>query len=247
MNWPLVAGTLFTLLILSLLHQFGHAHLRLIPMHVIGNNRLALWLYALVMLPGTLLHEASHAVAAFILNVEVKAISVSPAVVEDWVVLGYVQHGRIDALRHAVVGVAPLIIGTVAILLVCALAFNMPAVYQQIETGNWPEAIATLARGFETWRGWLAAYATFVISSSMFPSPSDRRGWAPIGLFFIVLLILPAVVGIDLSFLSWLVRPLNIMFQWLLIIFVFALVVDFVFILLLTATHQAIAGQFPEP
>lgn len=245
MNWPLISATLFTLFLLSLLHQFGHMHLRMIPIHLIGNNRVALWLYALIMLPGTLLHEASHALTAFALNVEVRDISISPSVQGDWVILGYVEHGEVSTGKHALIGLAPLIVGTLVILIICAATFKLGVVYNFIEVGDWPHAIALIVSKFGTWQGWVAATLVFIISSSMFPSPSDRKNWLPVGLFIFILLVLPLVVGIDLTIFSFLVRPINVLFQWLFLIFAFTLVVDFVFVLLLTAGHQAVAKQFP--
>lgn len=246
MNWALVISTLLVVGVIATLRTFGHAHVRLIPIHLFGDNRLALGLYALFMLPGTILHELAHAGAATLLGVEVQGISVSPSIQRNWVILGYVRHDPTDAVRHALIGVAPLLAGTLVIALIGLLAFDLGAVYDEMASGNWSEGLRLLFGAFGSWEAWLAAYLVFVTSINLFPSPTDRQGFLPVGLFLLFLLALALLAGLGPSLVRWLARPLNLVFQWLLLVFGVTLVVDILFTILLAASHEVAARQFPS-
>jgi hypothetical protein len=245
-NWALVIGTLAIVGVLATLRAFGHAHVRLIPVHLFGDNRFALWLYAMFMLPGTVIHELAHAGAATLLGVDVQGISMSPSVQRNWITLGYVRHGPTDVARHALIGVAPLLAGTLVIALIGLLAFDLGAVYDEMTSGNWPEGLRLLFGAFTSWEAWLAAYLVFVTSINMFPSPTDRQGFLPVGLFLLVLLGLALLIGLGPSLLHWLARPVNLVFQWLFLVFGVTLVLDILFTVLLAAGHEAVARQFPS-
>jgi hypothetical protein len=237
---------ILTFTALAALRGFGRVHLFQIPALLIGENRVSLWLYALMMLPGTLLHEISHALAAFALGVEVDELSLRPSTQGEWITLGYVQHQGAGLLRQALIGLAPLLAGTLALLLVGLLTFNVVRIQEQVAAGEWFQAVETLISAFSTWKGWLGAYLIFIVSASMFPSPSDQRAWLPVGLFLILLLAPAFLAGLGPAVLGALANPINTLFNWLLLVFGLALAVNVPFVLFLTVAHEVVARQFPR-
>ena len=246
LDWWAVAWTFLATTMVGLLCTFAHAHMRWIPAHLVGRNWLGLWLYALFALPGTLLHEIGHLLAALFLSVEVEGFSVFPEEVDDGVLLGYVQFRKgIGFLRHAVVGLAPPLVGLLALSLVGVFAFDLYAAQQQLAAGDWETALRTVTDSFRFWRGWIGAYLIFNVSAGMFPSVLDMRAWPAVAFFGLSFLGFTIVVGLGPGLLSWLVGPLNFVFRWLALILGLTLVVDVPSVLLLTALDQAVGRQFP--
>jgi len=242
----LIVLTIFATLSLAVLGSAGHARLRCIPAHLIGANRLALWLYALPFLPGVMLHEISHAVAAFVLNVDVEGFSLRPLAQDGMVILGYVRHGKTGVLRQVLIGLAPLAVGTFVLLLIGILGFDVLRAQEQAAAGDWPRAVETLISGFGSWKGWVAAYFIFAVSANMFPSPPDVRACLPVGVFLLLVLSLALLAGVGNAGLGILARPVNTLFNWLLLVFGLALIVDFPVVFLLTATYEMVSRHFPQ-
>ena len=244
-DWRLVLGTSLLVWALAQTRRFVHRDAAVIPSRLVGQNRLALWLYALLMLPGTVLHELSHAGAATLMMVEVHAFDLSPSRDEESITLGTVETDRPDILRRTVVGLAPLFIGTVAVLVISALAFDLNQVYAALVAGKWPDALHILTASIAHWWDWLAVYLVFAISASMFPSPDDLPRGPRIAVSLLPILL---AGGVDLgaSFWPWLVNATNTAFRWLVLIFAFTLVIDLPILLLLTASTEAIEKQFPR-
>jgi hypothetical protein len=243
-DWGLVIGTSILFLILAWTRRFLHQSVSLIPGILIGQNRLALLLYAWLMWPGTLLHEASHAVAAALLGVNVRSFSLSPTKDEDGTTLGTVGTEQTDILRRIIVGLAPLVVGTATVLLISMLVFDLTQVYKTVMQGHWAEAVHTLAASLSHWWGWLSVYLIFVVSANMFPSPDDLPRWVEILLLFLPVLT-AGVVDLGSPLIPWLVEPTNTVFRWMLLILGFTLVIDLPILLLLTAGTEAVVKQFP--
>jgi hypothetical protein len=239
-DWWLVIGTTFFFIVLARTRLYLHHDAILIPSMLIGTNRLALWLYALFMFPGTLLHELSHAGAALALLVDVHSFSVAPT--DD--VLGMVRIEKPDVVRSTIIGLAPLFVGTSIVLIVSALVFDLTHVYDALVQGNWATAANTVIANLSSIWEWAAVYVVFVVSANMFPSHADIPRWLQIVLLFLPVLIAGAI-SLAAPLAPWLVEATNTVFRWLLLIFGFTLAVDLPILLLLTASTEAIAKQFP--
>jgi hypothetical protein len=239
-DWWLVIGTTFLFVVLARTRIYLCHDAALIPHMLVGVNRFALWLHALFMLPGTLLHEMSHAVAALVLLVDVQSFSVIPT----GETLGEVHIERPDIFRSTLIGLAPLFTGTLVVLLISALAFDLSLLYQAIAQSDWVTIANSIhGRLSNTWT-WVAIYIIFVVSASMFPSKSDISPPLQILLLFIPVFI-AGLVHLTAPYTPWLVEPTNTLFRWLSLIFGFTLVVDLPILLLFTASTEAIARQFP--
>lgn len=156
---------------------------------------LAVALFSLLFFPGVLLHEGSHFLMAKILGVPVGRVSLIPQSIEgNRLRLGFVETGKTDILRDALIGTAPLLVGGFFVAYAGIVHLDLLSVWDGIASGNIEAALDGLAASFAVTDFWLWFYLTVTVSSTMFPSPSDRRAWLP------VTLILAFIVGLALIF-----------------------------------------------
>ncbi|OGE64265.1 hypothetical protein A3J13_01175 [Candidatus Daviesbacteria bacterium RIFCSPLOWO2_02_FULL_36_8] len=122
---------------------------------VTRNHKVVINILSILFLPGTILHELSHLLTAGILLVPIGEMNVLPEIEGESVKLGSVQIGKVDPFRLTLVGVAPVIWGSLTILMIIYLA--------QILNFNW-------------WQTALGLYLIFNIANSMFSSKKDIQG-----------------------------------------------------------------------
>lgn len=171
------------LLILYFLSRRLHKDLSIF-LHGISHSRyLTVYLTSIIFLPGTLIHEMAHALAAFLLRMPVVNFEFFPKIEEDRVILGSVSTGGADPMRNFFVGIAPFILGTILIL----------AGIRFFEVTNLQVATWVYAPLF---------YLLFAISNSMFSSRKDLEG--ALELVAVVLIIggLSYLAGLRISNLN---------------------------------------------
>ncbi|KKP72876.1 MAG: putative membrane protein [Candidatus Roizmanbacteria bacterium GW2011_GWA2_35_19] len=147
-----------------------------------NRNNLIYSMVALIYLPGTLVHEISHFLAALVLMLPVKKISIFPVFEKNEIKLGSVEYTKRDFLRGIIVGVSPVIFGMFTISLIF---------YFNIFPSN------------KFFLNLLFSYLIFSISSNMFSSKRDLQDlFIAIPVFFIILLVFYLLgLKINLSFL----------------------------------------------
>ena len=146
----------FIFLIVScLLLIFSRQALLSILLKIAGSN-LAKTLYFLLFFPGIIIHELAHFFVATLLLVPTGEISIFPEEKK----IGSIQVAKTDPIRLAIIGLAPTIIGTAAILAI--FSFANP-------------------------KNFFWIYLVFAINNTMFASESDRRSW--LGLLALIILI----------------------------------------------------------
>ena len=160
-----------------ILQQWLHRHIQAFALALTGNPGCAIRLLFYLLLPGILLHEASHYVVAKLLLVRSNGITIGLRKTrKKQVSLGSVNIERTDPIRESIVGVAPFVVGLTAIWLIVGWGFSM-----------WPNSSLTLAQmidrvreyGYD-WTTWLDLYLVFAVSTAMIPSESDREPWGPV-------------------------------------------------------------------
>ncbi len=129
-----------------------------------GGSHSAIITWSIIFLPGTIIHEISHFLAAALTGARTGKIEIFPEYLEDevaegknrTVALGYVKTQHLNPIQGFLVGTAPFISG---IALLIFLASLMQTNYA---TGNYTLLLAQ-------------AYLFFTIGNSFFPSWSDIK------------------------------------------------------------------------
>lgn len=232
--------------ILLLLQRWIQTHLHGLSLLVTGKPERAIYLYAIVLFPGVLLHELSHWLTATLLGVRTGSISLLPRRTPDGSLqLGYVEYYRsktLDPVRESIIGGAPMIAGTAAILLIGFNVFAVADLATAVQSGDMDTLTFALADLFQTSYILLWIYLIFAISNAMMPSKSDRRAWPP---FIIAMIILAGIVyllGLQKEVANSLLKPVLLMFTYLGIAFSVAIGVD-LFVMFVLFTLEAVISR----
>jgi len=185
--WLSLVWLVVVFLLMLVLRRWVEAHVQGMAYLVTGHPALALWIFFLVFLPGTLVHELSHWLAAKLLVVPTGRIVLWPQSKSDGSVwLGAIQVARTDPLRSSLIGLAPLISGS---LLVAAIGahLQLDTLGSSLVGGNWELAAQDLSHSMALADFWLWLYLLFAIANRMLPSPADREPWKPVIVFLALL------------------------------------------------------------
>jgi hypothetical protein len=147
-------------------------------------------LYIVLMLPGTIVHESSHAVVALLMGARITDFSVMPS----GNTLGYIEHTapKIPFIGNAAISIAPLI-GCPAILLLVSCYFGVyfdfpPGSFDiLIETRFLLDATFSFITGLDylNWRTYIFLYLALTLGAGAAPSRTDIISMLP-GLIIIV-------------------------------------------------------------
>ena len=232
--------------ILLLLQRWIQTHLHGISLLLTGKPGRAIYLYAIILFPGVLLHELSHWLTATLLGVRTGSVSLLPRRSPDGSLhLGYVEYYRsktLDPVRESLIGGAPMIVGTFVILLIGFNVFAVVELAQAVQSGDMDILTFALVDLFQTKYILLWIYLIFAISNAMMPSKSDRRAWPA---FIVTMIILAGVVyilGLQTELANSLLRPVLAMFTYLGIAFSVAIGVD-LFVMLIFIVLEAIISR----
>ncbi|HVP20353.1 MAG TPA: hypothetical protein VMS73_00675 [Anaerolineaceae bacterium] len=158
-----------------------HQEIQLLFYILTRRLNLALTLFALLFLPGVLLHEASHFVVAKLLQVRTHRFSLIPQVtVKARLRLGYVETAQTDVFRDTLIGAAPLVVGGAVVAAMGINQLGIAPLFDLAAASKWEQVGSALAALPDLPDFWLWFYLAFTISSMMLPSPSDRRAWLPV-------------------------------------------------------------------
>jgi hypothetical protein len=182
-----------SLVLFLLVQRWLHQQIQILFYLLTRRMNLALTLFALLFLPGVLLHETSHFVVARLLGVRTRKFSLIPQVTVDAKLkLGYVETARADVFRDTLIGAAPLLVGGAVVAFLGINQLGIAPLFDLASKGQWDAFWAALASVPDRPDFWLWFYLTFTISSMMLPSPSDRQAWLP------VLLVALGITGLAL-------------------------------------------------
>ncbi len=224
------AGLAFPIVLV--MQRWINRHLQGVALLVTGRVQWSIVIYAIIMLPGVLLHELSHWLTANILGVRTGRFSLWPKLQEDGTLrLGYVEYYKsasVGPIRETLIGGAPLIFGTAAVLAIGFYIFQAAELLIMIRDGT-PDALsAALNQLFETNDFWLWLYLLFAISNAMMPSPSDRRAWPAFFLLMGLLLIALYILGFQDFLYRGLTGPVATVFGYLALAFSMTIAVDLI-------------------
>jgi hypothetical protein len=155
--------------------------------------------------------------------------------------LGYVETARSDIVRDSLIGAAPLIIGTLFVSYVSVYQLDMRILWDTLRNGQlnlfWMGANAlTRAQDFYLW-----FYLTFVVSSTMMPSESDRHAWLELVVSVGVLFSITLLVGAGPWMLDNLAPLVSRFLSSVAVIFGLSSMVHIVLVLPMALIHKLLA------
>lgn len=179
------------LFLLFLLSRFLTRELSFLFYRLSKSKTISSYLLAIIFLPGTFVHEASHALVAKILFAYVGKMELIPQLDGENLKLGSVEVGKTDFVRNFFIGVAPFFVGTILILSSMWYVFSKNLLGVNLMTA-------------------IVLYLIFVISNTMYSSKKDLEGAMEFFIFVILVVGLLLFIGArpsDLGFLSGFVAP----------------------------------------
>ena len=215
--------------------QWLSDHLQGVAFLLTGNIQFARWLFWLVLLPGTFLHELSHWLTAKLLRVKTYHFSIWPRMKPNgWMQMGAIHmQAAIDPFRHSLIGLAPFIFGSMAVLFIGQYLLALDEIRHAINSGNLATVWQTLSHIFTVPIAWLWLYAIFAISNAMFPSHADRQAWRT-ALLYSALIVL-VIIGLGFNPLVSVTMQQLILSAMAALLFAFAItiMVDLLFIIVI--------------
>jgi len=230
---------------LLLMQRWIHTHLHGVSLLLTGKQERATVVYAIILLPGVLLHELSHWIMATLVGVRTGSFSVIPRTQPDGAVqLGYVEYykGRtLGPLRESLIGGAPLLAGTAVILLIGFHIFGVTDLVAAIQSGDLGTLTLALNEVFNTNDFLVWLYLLFAVSNAMLPSRSDRRAWPAFALIMGGLAIALTVLGVQEVIFAGLSDLAGKLFGYLGLALSMSIGVDVVFMMVIAAAEGIIA------
>lgn len=158
---------------LSLTSKKVHQSLGTFFYSVTRSEQATIKLFSLIFLPGTIIHELSHALMATILFVNVGKIEFTPEIHPDGIKLGSAQIALTDPFRRALIGLAPFLFGLIILISIMYYLFLGSTQALKIPYSVWV----------------LVIYSIFVLVNTIFSSRKDLEGTLEVGLFILAIFI----------------------------------------------------------
>lgn len=203
----------FLLVPLVYLQRLLHREIQIIFYLITRNKPLTIAIFSMIFFPGVFLHELSHFLMAKVLGVRTGKFSLLPKSLDTGhLQLGYVETEQTDILRDSLIGLAPIIAGTLFVAYAGVVQLRLDALWHVFSNGQaelfWMGLrLLPTVPDFYLW-----FYLTFAVSSTMLPSESDRHAWLPLGMWIGALLVLAVFSGAG----AWMLNNLAPVFDPLL-------------------------------
>ena len=192
-------GWVWLLVILGPLLFFNqrlHLELQAVLYGITRSQEISLAIFSILLFPGVFLHELSHWLAARLLGIRTGRFSLVPQILPGKKLrLGFVEMASTDSVREALVGAAPLLSGTCVVAYISLSHLGVGGLTNTLMYQGVSVFLQQLAALPGLPDFWIWFYLVFAVSSTMVPSPSDRRGWLPVGLVVVGLVGLALLAG----------------------------------------------------
>ena len=155
--------------------------------------------------------------------------------------MGAVQIEVSDPFRHSLIGLAPLIFGSVVVLLIGRGWLGLDGLGAALATGNLEITWQAVTKMLTVPDVWLWLYLIFAISNAMLPSASDRESWKIVLLFLGITFILVVGLGLNPRISPEFQEIVLTGLSYLLIAFVITIAVDIFFIMIIFLVENILA------
>lgn len=227
---------------LVILQRHLHREIQAVLLIVTRNPQLTIGLFSMLFFPGVFLHEASHFVMAKILRVQTGQTSLIPKSLPNGrLQMGYVETAQSDIVRDSLIGIAPLIAGSLFLAYAGLNRLGLSTLLSVLANGQielfWTGLkLLPQVNDFFLW-----FYLAFAVSSTMMPSESDRHAWLPLGLWTSGLLALAIFAGAGTWMLENITPLLNDFFGAVATLFGLSVALHVVLLLPTMLVHQIIS------
>jgi len=228
--------------------RWMHTTLQKTLLLIFRNTKVAFSFYTMLLLPGVVLHESSHWLAARLLGVRTRSFSLMPKLRPNGSIrLGSVETDRADPVRSALIGAAPLLIGSLVLGILVFKNLGVESLLQgfapydpEMITLEWERLVATPNLA-------ICIYLAMAVSNTMIPSAADRSAWIPVGLMIGVVAVVVALLGLGLQAAVLISAPLDLVLRALAGLLTLTVALDLLFTVPLWIVHcimQWIIRQF---
>ncbi|MFC1975416.1 hypothetical protein ACFLXQ_03340 [Chloroflexota bacterium] len=196
-GWSILFWLIVSFAVMYPLKRWISSHVQGVAFLLTGSRLAAMWVFWVLFLPGTFLHELSHWLTAKLLGVKTSRFSLWPKKRRGQLQMGAVQVEVADPFRHSLIGLAPLIFGSLAVLLIGQGRLQLGEIGIALNSGDleviWPAIVKIMTMPDI----WLWLYLIFAISNAMLPSASDREAWWSVLLYLGLALFLAIGLGLN--------------------------------------------------
>jgi len=241
---PVLLGLVASFLLLAWLSRQISQRLQAVVYYLTRSLDFAVILLFLFLLPGIFLHEGAHWVAARLLGLKTGKFRVWPKVQGRQIGLGSVSVQRGNVWQDSLVGLAPLIVGSIAIAWIGQRIFFAHDFSTMLVQGRWGEGFSAFWRALGGSDGLLWAYLLFAIGNAMMPSSSDREPLLPLLLYTSLAALIYVLIGLPLTPLTVLLVGLIPTLEDLTSAFVFTISLD-ILILVVLYLLETLVGPRP--
>lgn len=242
---PFLSVVLFAaaLLVLAWLSGEQAMEVQRVVYNLTGSVDHAVIVYFLVFLPGIVVHELAHWLMAWVLGLQPGRLRIWPVRKGSVVGLGSVTTRRGGPVRDSLVGIAPLLAGTLLIVLITRwwlAEVPIEALLASSDLSLWGDAIR---QAFASPDALLWAYLVFAIANGMMPSKPDREPFGPVILYLVIGALVWLIVGLPFSIVTDAMEALGTPLQWLNIALLTVIGIDIGVMALLLAANAITARR----
>lgn len=240
-DWSALFWLIVVFLVMYPLKRWISAHVQGVAFLISGNPQVAVWLFWVLFLPGTLLHEISHWLTAKLLGVKTGKFSLWPKKKKGGELqLGSVQVEVVDPFRYSLIGLAPLIFGSLAVLIIGQGRLELGQLGEALLSGDLQTLSQALVATLSVPDVWLWLYLLFAISNAMLPSPSDRTAWRTVLLYLGLAVLLAIALGFNPTIPPGVQEFILAIITYLLAAFLITVAVDLFFIVIILVSETVL-------